>query len=92
MSESRPPSAVSDQPSGQANIASELGAAMIEYILILGLVTALVAFFFRVFYPAGGDDLESMINRWGDKLASEIAGSPDEAHRMGKNSGAWGEN
>jgi Flp pilus assembly pilin Flp len=64
---------------------SESGAAMIEYILILGLVTALVAFFFTVFYPAGGEDLESMINRWGDKLATEIAGD-----RMEPSSDAWG--
>jgi Flp pilus assembly pilin Flp len=64
---------------------TEEGAAMIEYILILGLVTALVAFFFTVFYPAGGDDLESMINRWGDKLATEIAGD-----RMDESSDAWG--
>jgi Flp pilus assembly pilin Flp len=72
---------------------NEAGAAMIEYILILGLVTALVAFFFKVFYPAGGDDLESLINRWGNKLATEIPGSPDYPQdRMGKNSGAWGEN
>jgi hypothetical protein len=58
---------------------------MIEYILILGLVTALVAFFFKVFYPAGGEDLESMVNRWGDKLATEIAGD-----RMDEDSDAWG--
>jgi Flp pilus assembly pilin Flp len=64
---------------------NEDGAAMIEYVLILGLVTALVAFFFTVFYPAGGEDLESMINRWGDKLATEIAGD-----KMEESSDAWG--
>jgi len=75
-----------NEPRGPRRGAStEAGAAMIEYILILGLVTALVAFFFKVFYPAGGDDLESMINRWGDKLATEIAGD-----RMDEGSDAWG--
>ena len=86
MFESHQPSAASDQPSERRNVAgSDLGAAMIEYILILGLVTALVAFFFTVFYPAGGEDLESMINRWGDKLATEIAGD-----KMEESSDAWG--
>ena len=42
MSRSDQPSAVSRQPEERSNLTgSELGAAMIEYILILGLVTAL---------------------------------------------------
>jgi Flp pilus assembly pilin Flp len=87
----RPGAPGASAPRRGGSTKNEEGAAMIEYVLILGLVTALVAFFFTVFYPAGGDDLESMINRWGDKLATEIAGSPDPQDRMGKgNPNAWG--
>jgi Flp pilus assembly pilin Flp len=52
----------------------ESGAAMIEYVMILGFVTALVLFLFRLLYPSGAQDIESLINAWGDKLATQIAG------------------
>ncbi len=65
----------------------ESGAAMIEYVLILGFVTALVIFFFSLLYPAAGDDIESLINAWGDKIATEIAGD-----KMEESSDAWGVN
>jgi Flp pilus assembly pilin Flp len=50
------------------------GAAMIEYVMLLGFITALVVFLFRLLYPAGADDIETLVNRWGDKLATQIAG------------------
>jgi Flp pilus assembly pilin Flp len=78
MCDSRQRSAVSGQS----------GAAMIEYVMILGFVTALVIFFFSLLYPAAGEDIETLINAWGDKIATEIAGDKmDEG-----NSDAWGIN
>ncbi len=62
------------------------GAAMIEYVMILGFITALVIFFFGLLYPAAGQDIETLINAWGDKLATEIAGDKmDEG-----NTDSWG--
>jgi Flp pilus assembly pilin Flp len=52
----------------------ESGAAMIEYVMILGFITALVLFLFRLLYPSGAQDIETLINAWGDKLGREIAG------------------
>jgi len=64
------------------------GAAMIEYVMILGFITALVIFLFGLLYPAAGQDIETMINAWGDKLATQIAGDKmDEG-----NSDSWGIN
>ncbi len=64
------------------------GAAMIEYVMILGFITALVIFFFGLLYPAAGQDIETMINAWGDKLATQIAGD-----RMDEGSSdSWGIN
>ena len=65
---------------------SQAGAAMIEYVMILGFLTAMILFLFSLLYPSGGEDIESLINAWGDKIATEIAGD-----RMDKDSTAWGE-
>jgi Flp pilus assembly pilin Flp len=54
----------------------ESGAAAIEYVMLLGFITALVLFFFGLLYPSGAEDFESLINAWGDKLATQIAGEP----------------
>lgn len=61
---------------------------MIEYVMILGFVTALVIFFFGLLYPAGGEDIETLINAWGDKIAAEIAGDKMDAG----SSDSWGIN
>ena len=56
--------------------------------MILGFITALVIFFFGLLYPAGGEDIETLINAWGDKIAAEIAGDKmDEG-----TSDSWGIN
>jgi hypothetical protein len=47
---------------------------MIEYVMILGFVTALIVVLYGLLYPAGADDIETLINSWGDKLATQIAG------------------
>ena len=52
----------------------EEGAVAIEYVMILGFITAAIIFFFRLLYPAAGQDIESLINAWGDRLAAQIAG------------------
>lgn len=65
---------------------AEAGAAAIEYVLILGFVTAMVLFFFSLLYPSAGKDFETLVNAWGDKLATQIAGD-----KMSKdNADAWG--
>ena len=50
------------------------GAATFEYVMLLGFITALVLFLFGLLYPSAGDDFETLINAWGDKLATQIAG------------------
>jgi hypothetical protein len=56
--------------------------------MILGFITALVIFFFGLLYPAAGQDIETLINAWGDKLATQIAGDKmDEG-----NADSWGVN
>jgi Flp pilus assembly pilin Flp len=66
----------------------ESGAAMIEYVMILGFITALVIFLFGLLYPSAGQDIETLVNAWGDKLATQIAGD-----RMDEDSSdAWGIN
>lgn len=62
----------------------ETGAAMIEYVLVLGFVTALIVFLFSLLYPSAGRDIETLVNQWGDKIATEIAGN-----KISKDSGAW---
>ena len=56
--------------------------------MILGFITALVIFLFSLLYPAAGQDIETLINAWGDKLATQIAGDKiDEG-----NTDSWGVN
>jgi len=56
--------------------------------MILGFITALVLFLFGLLYPAAGEDIETLINAWGDKLATQIAGDKmDEG-----SSDSWGIN
>jgi Flp pilus assembly pilin Flp len=64
----------------------EAGAVFIEYVMILGFVTAMILFLFSVLYPSAGQDIESLINAWGDKLATQIAGD-----KIDKSSDAWGQ-
>ena len=52
----------------------EEGAAMIEYVMLLGFITALVIFLFSLLYPSAGEDVETLVNEWGDKIATQIAG------------------
>ena len=47
---------------------------MIEYVMLLGFLTAMILFLYSLLYPNGNDDIESLINAWGDKIATEIAG------------------
>ncbi|MGH9336673.1 MAG: hypothetical protein ACRD21_23280, partial [Vicinamibacteria bacterium] len=65
--------------------AGQAGAVMIEYVMILGFVTAMVIFLFSLLYPSAGQDIESLINAWGDKIARQIAGD-----KMDNSSTAWG--
>ena len=64
----------------------EAGAAAIEYVMLLGFITAMVLFLFQALYPSGAQDIESMINAWGDKLARQIAGEKIEKG----NEDSWG--
>jgi Flp pilus assembly pilin Flp len=63
----------------------EAGAATVEYVLVLGFITALVLFLFGLLFPSAGKDFETLVNQWGDKLATQIAG--DE---ISPSSDAWG--
>jgi Flp pilus assembly pilin Flp len=64
----------------------ESGAATFEYVMLLGFITALVLFLFGLLYPSAGDDFETLINAWGDKLATQIAGEKIDD----STSDAWG--
>lgn len=64
---------------------NETGAAFIEYVMLVGFVTALIIFLFALLYPSGGKDIETLINQWGNKIATEIAGN-----KISKDSDAWG--
>jgi Flp pilus assembly pilin Flp len=74
---------MSDRPLGSDG---EAGAVLIEYVMILGFVTAMILFLMGLLYPSAGQDIESLINAWGDKLATQIAGD-----KIDKNSDAWGQ-
>ena len=66
----------------------EAGAAMIEYVMLLGFMTSLIVFLFALLYPSAGKDIETLVNQWGDKIATEIAGD-----KISKdNEDAWGQN
>jgi len=77
---------MSDESRLADRCSDETGAAMIEYVMLIGLVTALIVFLFSLLYPSAGDDLETLVNRWGDKIATEIAGN-----KISKDSDAWGQ-
>ncbi len=65
----------------------EIGAAMIEYVMLLGFITALIVFLFSLLFPSAGKDIETLVNQWGDKIATEIAGN-----KISKgNTDAWGQ-
>jgi Flp pilus assembly pilin Flp len=64
----------------------EAGAAFIEYVMLLGFITALVLFLLRLLYPSSATNFETLINQWGDKIAREIAGD-----KITEDSDAWGE-
>jgi len=64
----------------------ERGAVFIEYVMILGFVTAMILFLMGLLYPSAGQDIESLINAWGDKLATQIAG--DKIDKSSED--AWG--
>lgn len=67
-------------------LARESGAATVEYFMILGLVAAMMILVLKLLYPSAGQDIESLINAWGDRLATQIAGE-----KMTKqNQQAWG--
>lgn len=68
--------------------AREVGAAMIEYVMLLGFITSLIVFLFALLYPSAGKDIETLVNQWGNKIATEIAG--DKISKS--NDDAWGAN
>jgi len=76
---------MSDELRLKDRTSNEAGAAMIEYVMLLGFITALIVFLFSLLYPSAGNDLETLVNRWGDKIATEIAGN-----KISKDSDAWG--
>jgi len=83
-----PPLSLRDSLRSRCARVEDSGAAMIEYVMILGFITALVLFLFGLLYPAAGEDIETLINAWGDKLATQIAGDKmDEG-----SSDSWGIN
>ena len=65
---------------------SETGAAFIEYVMLVGFITALIIFLFGLLYPNASQNLETLVNQWGDKIATEIAG--DKISDSTQN--AWG--
>jgi Flp pilus assembly pilin Flp len=52
----------------------EKGATTLEYVMLLGLITAMVIAVLNLLYPSAGRDIESLVNAWGDRLARQIAG------------------
>ena len=54
--------------------ALEAGAATIEYIVLLGFITAMILFLLGLLYPSAGKSIETLVNEWGDRLATQIAG------------------
>lgn len=61
---------------------------MIEYVMLLGFLTAIILTLLGWMYPGGGQDLESLVNRWGVVLSEQIAGD-----KMSKeNIDEWKEN
>lgn len=65
---------------------NEEGAVLIEYVMIVGLLTAMILFFLGLLFPSAGDDFETLVNRWGDKIATEIPGekiTPDTEDAYG---------
>ncbi len=54
--------------------AREAGAATIEYIVLLGFITAMILFLLGLLYPSAGKSIETLVNEWGDRLATQIAG------------------
>lgn len=53
---------------------NEEGAVLIEYVMIVGLLTAMILFFLGLLFPSSGDDFETLVNQWGNKIATEIPG------------------
>ena len=45
----------------------------LDFVMV-GFVTALIVVLYGLLYPAGADDIETLINAWGDKLARQVAG------------------
>ncbi len=64
----------------------EAGAVLVEYVMLLGFVTALVLFLMKLLYPNANTNFETLINQWGDKIATEIAGDKISED----NEDAWG--
>ena len=51
--------------------------------MISGLIAALAIYILSLFYT--GDDIESLVNAWGDLLAKQVAGD-----RIDAQGDAWG--
>ncbi len=87
------PSAISPQVGRGGSAASshqcarrngrERGAATIEYFLILGLVTGMIIAFLGFLFPGGARNFETLINAWGNRLATHIAGDKIDANSDG---------
>ena len=75
-----------NEETSRAGDRRQVGAAMIEYVMLLGFITSLIVFLFALLYPAAGKDIETLVNQWGDKIATEIAGD-----KISKDSDAWGQ-
>lgn len=56
--------------------------------MLLGFITSLIVFLFALLYPSAGKDIETLVNQWGNKIATEIAG--DKISKS--NDDAWGAN
>ncbi len=58
----------------EGGTAREAGAAAIEYVMLLGFITATILFLLGLLYPNAGKSLETLVNEWGHRLATQIAG------------------
>ena len=73
----------SNQSAGYRRRRQEAGAATIEYFLILGLVTGMIIAFLGFLFPGGSRNFETLINAWGNRLATHIAGDKIDANSDG---------
>jgi hypothetical protein len=63
---------------------SEKGAGALEYLMLMGMVAALMILSLGFFYSR--EDIESLVGAWGEALAEQVAGE-----RIGASGPHWAE-